>query len=188
MLVPLLLLLMARITTANVYYFQPNGCSNETLYSETNEIETDEPCDQLANSFHYRIKTSAQVPPSELWKTRPYAEFRLFSDDMCQIPTTWKRYQLDGPTYSTIWGQTKAKCEIINGVEYFFFEDALEQKFFVSQTNACVDSLSFSKAIITCHKREVAPGSSRPSVPTNESSSLRSSLVICLCFVLYFIV
>lgn len=168
---------------ANKYHYQPNGCERGKLIYETNDVYTDEPCAQMSSSDTYDIKTSSVNNPSSEWSIHNYAHLQRYGDSQCQTADGhWRRVRLNDATFGTLWGTIPAKCQEINGKEYYYYEDAIGQKFAVTETNACV-SYGGDNMIITCIKRPtnstttsvVAPFSS-----TNTSDASASSINIFL--------
>lgn len=192
----LLVILFATGIYANDYQYQPNGCVNGTLFYEDNEIYSQtETCNQIGSSNFYRIKTTESITASKEWQTRDHALFTKYSDSLCQAQTTWERYRLDDADYSTIWGKVKAKCEFINGKQYFYFEDTIGQKFGVTETKACTNGgLRPGDYIITCIKNinvvvttsSSSTGASLTTPPSESSSTLIrfSALTLILCWFL----
>ena len=171
-----LLICITHGVSANIYYYQPNGCEYGKLYRETNEVKQYLACSQTADTFMYYMHTSESILPSQEWNNYSYAEISKYSTSECLVIVEWDRIRLgDDIIYYTIGGNTRARCENVNGKEYLYYEDALGQKFSPKETNACVQ-YGNGYAFITCHKKTLTTSSS--STTSSTSSLTTSSIVI----------
>lgn len=181
----IILALLAGLASGNTYYYQPYGCEADKFYQENNQVGTPNVCDQIGNTKYYDITTDTSIAASNDWNNYSYAEFRHFSDGNCQTFDHWVRRRLgDGMTYLITSGETTAHCELINGKEYFYFEDSIGQKSFATETGSCV-SFGTQQTIITCVKKKtttvVSPSSVIPKTSTASTAALMLPLLLFVC-------